>query len=279
MPAATSLAGLFDDQWAGWRQTVLLCLVQPTRRQIHELRVRSRRLLALLALVQEVVDPPRKASGRVQQAVAAVMDCLSPLRDAQNQRHRVARTRPGTGLDGLRHRLERDERRLRRRARQALEAAGAPRVLEAALRLRDAIASPRRAPRRGARALRIANAVDAAAAGVRERLARLDAAEPRTAHKLRIALKRLRDTVEVAERLSPALQVSGQATVRALQRRLGTAHDAEIMLELLERDLRRHGDSAGAGLDALRTSLEAQRHRLMSGLPRALRPLSRVLAG
>ena len=63
----------------------------------------------------------------------------------------------------------------------------------------------------------------------------------------------------------------------ALQRRLGRAHDADVLLERLDRFARRHPDETGAGLDALRRALGNGRARQLRGLTGALLPLRRAL--
>jgi CHAD domain-containing protein len=279
MATATTFARAFDEQWTGWAQAVHACHTRASRPRVHELRVRSRRLTALLTLARQVVEWPRKAGDRVADAVADVMDALSPLRDVQNQRRRIGRARPDEGLERLGRRLKKREARLLRRATAALEAVASNRVQQAAATLRTALGTRHGAPRRPERDLRVAKAVDVTAADVRNRLARLDRDRPRSAHRLRVALKRFRDTVEVAERLSPAVRVRGQSTVRALQRRLGDAHDAEVLLERLDRDSKRHPRDAGSGFDALRAAVVAQRDRQMRGLPKGIVALRRALTG
>ena len=275
--ATATLLRLFDQHWAGWRRGVEACRDGLSRPAVHQLRVDSRRLLSLLDLVREVVPVPAGADQRATRAVETLLDALGPLRDAQNQRNRVKRTRPGEGVDSLRRHLKRREARLAKRARRALEDVDGAKVEKAIARLRAEVATPGAAGAPAERPLRLARAVDLVAADARNRLAEFDLDRPRTAHRLRIALKRFRYAMEIAVRISPEIDAGGQATVRALQRRLGRAHDADVLLERLDRFARRHPDSTGAGVDALRRAIGNGRDRQLKGLTGALLPLRRAL--
>ena len=277
--AATTLLRLFDEHWNGWRRGVDTCRDSLRRPTVHDLRVDSRRLLSFLDLARRIIPLPRKADARATAAVESLLDTLGPLRDAQNQRNRVTRTRPAPGIEPLRRHLKQRESRFARKARRALGDADSARVRKAVVRLREAVAAYRTAGGPAERRLRLAKAVDLAAADVRNRLARLDLERPRTAHRLRMALKRLRYTMETATRLSATLDIDGQPTLRALQRRLGKAHDAEVLVERLDRFVRRHPGDDGPELAALRQAIDAERARQLTGLTPALTPLRRMLTG
>jgi CHAD domain-containing protein len=279
MAAAVTFAREFGEQWTGWQHAVDACRADAGRHRVHELRVRSRRLGALLALAKRVADWPRKSGNRVADAVEGVMDALSPLRDVQNQERRLGQRRDDEGLERIRQRLKKREAKLTRRAAVALDQAKSRRVRKAADRLHTALEAGHGGPRRPERDLRLVKAVDVTAADVRNRLARLDVTSTRSAHRLRVALKHFRDTVDVAIRLSPVVRVTGRATVRVLQRRLGDAHDADVLLERLAREARRHPRDAGTALDALRAAVTEDRDRHLHALPKSLASLRRSLTG
>ncbi len=234
-------------------------------------------MLSLLDLVRELTELPHRADQRVAAALERLLDALGPLRDAQNDRHRVKHARGGDGIEPLKRHLKRREARRMRRARHAVAHARSTGVVKAGARLRAALVMRSRETAPAERVLRLVKAVDVAAADVRNRLAGLDVASPRSVHRLRIALRRFRYAVELAKRLSPAFDVTGQATVLALQRRLGRAHDAEMLLDRIDRFTRRHRRATGSGLDALRQTIDAERKRQLNGLTRALIPLRQAL--
>jgi CHAD domain-containing protein len=275
--ANTTLRRVFDEQWTRWQRSVEACRDGLDHGAVHDLRVGSRRVLSLLDLVRELSDVPRKADERVTAALRALLDALGPLRDAQNERRRVKHARPGAGIEPLRRHLKQREARHARRARRAVARAGGARVRKDGARLRAAIVAGARTETPAERYLRLAKALDLAAAGVRIPLARLDVAKPRRVHGLRVALRQFRYVAELAARLSPAFRASGQATARALQGRLGRAHDTDVLLDRLDRFARRHPGEAGPGLDALRRTLHAERDRQLTGLTRALTPLRHAL--
>jgi len=274
----TTLRSAFDEQWTRWQRSVDACRDRLGHGAVHALRVGSRRLLSLLDLVRELTDVPRKADERVAATLRSLLDALGPLRDAQNERHRVKRARDGAGIEPLRRHLKQQGGRYKRPARHAVAHAAGARVRNDGARLRAAIVAGASAAAPAEGHSRLAKAVDRAAADVRSRLAHLDVARPRSVHRLRIALREFRYVVEIATRLSPGVDVSGQATVRALQRRLGRAHDAEVLLDRLDRFVRRHPEDAGAALLALRRTLSAERNRQLAGLTGALPTLDAALS-
>jgi len=277
MATRQTLVQAFDHHWGAWQRGVTACRHDPTRRAVHDLRVQCRRLLALLELVRHVTGTPHGARHRLRDAVRRALDDLSPLRDAQVQRRRVAHARPGPGIDELVQYLRRRVTRQERRTSRGLHDADRPRVLDAAARVREAMASRKQPISARERDLRIAAAVDAAAGEVRTRLGGLDKTRLRTVHGLRISLKRFRYTAEIAERLAPTMEIPVQATLRALQRRLGDVHDAEVLIERLDRFATKHPERAGSGIEALRVVLEHDRDRHLTGLARAVSPLRRAL--
>jgi len=275
--ANTTLRGAFDEQWTRWQRSVEACRDHLGHGAVHDLRVGSRRLLSLLDLVRELTDVPRKADERVTATLRSLLDALGPLRDAQNERRRVKHTRGGPGIQPLRRHLKQREAGYARRARRAVARAGGARVRKDGARLRAAIVAGARADTPAERRLRLAKVVNLTAAAVRTPLARLDVVKPRSVHRLRIALRQFRYAAELAARLSPASNVSGQATVRALQDRMGSAHDADVLLDRLDRFVRRHPEDAGSALLALRRTLIAERNRQLTGLTGALTPLRHAL--
>lgn len=272
-----TLLRLLDGHVKRWRREITACREDLPRGAVHRLRVSSRRLLSFIQLAGALTELPRTAQRQASTALDALLDDLGPLRDAQNQRHRVKRTRSGPGIDTLDRHLKRRVKRRARRARHTLDTVTGKRLDRALDRIREALAAPGASIAAGERRLRLAKAVDVTAAGVRKRLARLDSAKPRSTHRLRIALRRFRYAVETASRLAPAYG-AGLATLRALQERLGRAHDAQALLQRLERFERWHPGETGAGVEALRRTIDRERIRAVTSFPRLLTPLRRLLA-
>jgi CHAD domain-containing protein len=126
------------------------------------------------------------------------------------------------------------------------------------------------------RTLLLLTAVNAAATGVRSRLARLDTDRTRSLHKLRVAIKHFRYVVEIAAEVSPSVHVAAQPTLRSLQRRLGVIHDADVLATRIGR-FARHRRKHLRDVRGFKTRVESDRARSLRGLSRALPALRHAL--
>src|SRR5688572_5829317 len=252
MTTSVTLVRVFDRSWGAWLRDVDACRRKPARRAVHALRVDCRRLVALLDVLGHATGASPKALRRLGRAGA------------------------GPGIDPLLEHVLRREARHQKRARRALAGIDLARADDVAQRVRKGVVRRQGSPTPHDRTLLLLTAVDAAATEVRSRLARLDAGRPRTLHRLRVALKRFRYIVEIAEEVSPNVHVMAQPTLRSLQRRLGLVHDAEVLMERIDRFTGRHRTHR-ADLRVFKTRIEAARARGTRGLSRALPPLRHAL--
>ncbi|HZI81973.1 MAG TPA: CHAD domain-containing protein [Vicinamibacterales bacterium] len=276
MTTSVTLVRVFDRSWGAWLRDVDACRRKPARRAVHALRVDCRRLVALLDVLGHATGASPKALRRLGKIASAPLGTLSPLRDDQVQRRRIRRAGAGPGIDPLLEHVLRREARHQKRARRALAGIDLARADDVAQRVRKGVVRRQGSPTPHDRTLLLLTAVDAAATEVRSRLARLDAGRPRTLHRLRVALKRFRYIVEIAEEVSPNVHVMAQPTLRSLQRRLGLVHDAEVLMERIDRFTGRHRTHR-ADLRVFKTRIEAARARGTRGLSRALPPLRHAL--
>jgi CHAD domain-containing protein len=276
MPPSVTLVRMFDRSWAMWRRGADDCRRKPTFKAVHALRIGSRRMAALLDVLAHTTQASPKALRRLTRVVEAPLDALSSLRDDQVQRRRAsraARADDGRGMDDLLEYLERRETRHKKRAHRGLARLDLTRAEATAQRVRKGVVRRQGAPTPAERTLLLLTAVDHTATEVRSRLARLDAGRPRTIHRLRLALKRFRYAVEIAQEMSPNIHVASPQALRALQRRLGRVHDADVFVERIDRFVGRSG-AHREGVRAFRARLEDERARSLRGLSRALTDLA-----
>lgn len=256
---------LFDRHWSGWQREFRGGRLAPTGRIVHLLRVRSRRVLALLALLEDLVP----FSGRTRKPVTRIIDAtlheLSSLRDAHVQRKLVKRRAAATpALQGLLQYLMRREARHVRRARRSLGHLDLAHAQRGAAGLRAAIVAARiRAATPGLTA-HVHAAADQAFADVLRRLSRLDADRPSTVHRLRVDLKQFRYTAEIAEDLTASVGAARMATIRALQNTMGELQDIELLVKRIDRFQRHHG--AAQAVDDLRDALWRRRADLIADI-------------
>jgi len=276
MTTSVTLVRVFDRTWAAWLRGVNSCRTAPTRGAVHTLRVDARRLQALVEVLSHATGAPPKALRRLAKVAAEPLKALAPLRDDQVQRRRVGRTEGTRAIEALLEHVRSREARHKKRARRALARIDRKHAEAVARQVRKGVVRRQGAPTPGERTLLLLTAVDGAATDLRSRLARLDASAPRTLHKLRIALKHFRYMVEIAEEVSPNVHIASQPTLRSLQRRLGQVHDADVLLERLERFAgreRQHRDD----VRAFKTSIESERSDSLRGLSRSLPALRHAL--
>ena len=276
MTTSVTLVRVFDRSWAAWRRGIRDCQKAPTRGAVHRLRVDARRLRALLDVLGRATDAPSKPLRRLARMAGTPLHALTRLRDDQVQTRRIARA-PGTrGLAALLDHVRRREARHRTRARRTLARIDVERVTNVAARVRKGVVRRQGAPTPQERAQLLLTAVDAAATDLRRRLARLEPHTARTLHKLRIAIKHFRYLGEIVEEVSPGAYVASQPMLQGMQRRLGVVHDADVLLERIDRFVsrkRRHRDDVGP----FRVAVESMRARQLQGFLRSLPALRHTL--
>jgi CHAD domain-containing protein len=199
---------------------------EPDMEAVHDMRVAARRLRAAMTLFG------RGDLADLEDEVKALQDALGDVRDPQVQRAWLLERGADGGTRALVQWAEagmpRAVKRLRRAVR-AFDAAVAPEIERAS-------AAPGKG-RLGGR--RIAREVKDRLRTLKRRLAAArKAPTPRTAHRLRIAAKKLRYVAEVARPGFPAGAERVVVTLAPLQERLGTLHDCDVRIARLSALLR-----------------------------------------
>jgi CHAD domain-containing protein len=200
---------------------------------VHDLRVALRRMRTVLEIGRDVLGPFH--ADEVRRALRDVQRATGDLRDeevllALLGSLGVEAPDVGAWLDGRRRR----ERRLRRALVRLLQS-GPSGVLGAGRKLLTALLAFRIKPSRDKRVHKYARrAVERARREVdRRRGARPD--DPDALHRLRIAYKRLRYTVETFSEVLPEdLAVLAQGAAR-MQSRLGDLHDVDVAIVCVRR--------------------------------------------
>jgi CHAD domain-containing protein len=261
-PAGLCLAEALEARWQSYCQQFRSCREDFSEEGIHKLRVATRRLIAHLVLLGDVMRSAELEKAR--RILKRRMVALGKLRDTHVQRALIASqaTRfPELGL--LRAWLERRERRLARSA--ARQVAGCKtRKLGKWVR---ALARELSAKSRGARAQsRLASTVlrttAAAFAQAVERRQAIALADLRTIHQTRVAFKRFRYMVEA---LSPDLTGLSKRQLRALayyQRKMGLIQDLEVMRACVARFIQEDAE-AEAPLGRFAHYLQRRRARAL----------------
>jgi CHAD domain-containing protein len=233
----------------------------PDPDEVHDMRVASRRLRAAL----ELFDRKRQLAA-AEVAVKALGDALGEVRELQVQLRWLdaaagnAREADRAGIMALRQARERKlEPKL-----EALQDA-LVRWQGEVVAVEQAAAELKQKGRLGGR--RVRARLGERLRGVGKRLtAALEANDARTAHKLRIAVKKLRYVAELCQPAFPDQMAGLLDKLAPLQETLGELHDADVHLPLVEKFLVRADASAQPGALALLRAEMARRDRLAAQL-------------
>jgi CHAD domain-containing protein len=203
--------------------------VDPSEKAIHDLRVATRRLLALQELIRELMpDAPVR---QLRRGLKDQLDGLDPLRDTQVMLQAVEQLLVQFPvLTPFREHLVKSEEELQQFAIQNIKNISFSAIskntsnllrlrsyLEGAVDPGDPLA-----------------AADNAFVKATQRASEVDASQPGSFHRLRIGVKRLRYMMEVVK---PLLSTAPKGLLKALadyQDALGRIQDASVLLAALE---------------------------------------------
>lgn len=223
------LASALQLRWESYREQLRRCQQQFSEENVHELRVGTRRLSALLAMI-EAATPGTKLL-KLRRVLKRRLKVLGDLRDMHVQRLFVERrairfpelTLVWASLQRREHRLERSVaakvKGFKTRKLERWISGVSARLSQDRTFLRE--------PHRIAAALEQATAQAFAEVAGRRRA--VDLKNPSTIHRTRIAFKKFRYMIES---LSPDFTGLSKRDLRALaryQRRMGIIQDLEVM--------------------------------------------------
>jgi CHAD domain-containing protein len=231
------------------------------RGAIHALRITTRRIYALRALL-DAIDP-QPANESLDDYLHAPFRRCGRLRDLQVTARRVRTMALGPeAMRQLRRILRRLEPRRRARAVGALARAHPRRVARmlhaAALRVDTHLQEPA-AVAMAARQIRARLGEAARELALARYQARSGDAD--AIHCARIALKQRRYMLELVESLGMGRSHAELERLRLAQHELGEVTDCMLMLRILDRYARKHPD-AGGRLAGLRAVLATEQRRL-----------------
>jgi|KBSMisStandDraft_5_1062788.scaffolds.fasta_scaffold15832_3 CHAD domain-containing protein len=270
-----SLESLVLDTWKGWLEEFQRCRRHASTPAVHHVRVESRRVLAVLALFDA---DARHETKTVRKAVRATLHALSKLRDVHVQRDGTKAL-----IDGhpdarlLLEYLDRRERRLRKAALAELDRVS----VDAATRVCKRLArqSAHRTPVAADQVAR--TAIAAAWTEVERRMQALDAADGRTIHRVRVALKCVRYILEAGvgiDALDPRVKALDAAELADSVRRMGRLHDTETLIARVDAFAAKKASRARA-VASLRSALSRRRGQLRRRVMADVPMLQRIRVG
>jgi CHAD domain-containing protein len=262
-PAALTahLTGSVRAMRRRYRKRLDRCQKKFSETSVHELRIETRRMLALVDLLRALhAAGPRK---KIRKVFKQRLDSFDELRDTHVQLRLLKPLwREFPEARGFDLWLRRREKRLIVELRHAIKATKQLRVEQ---RLKDVEKGLRKSgcaeglPMSKAQA---AAALQAAFAGVIELHQRVRRSDTTTIHRMRVAFKRFRYMSELLQPLFPRLITKQLRQMQAYQALMGDIQDLEVLLAGLAQAVARQ-HLAAVDARGLRSELQRRRDRLI----------------
>lgn len=223
------LSDSIDERWKFYRTQLKTCRREISEEAVHDLRVATRRLLAVMEILH-ILDPHPRVQ-KVRKALKGQLDALDGLRDIQVMLVETAkRVETLPQLKPFIDTLHEREKALRRAARKQIKATQPSELKKRINKIKLMLEKSSFNDDFNERLLRV---VDQAYLNAAQAYGQLDASQPATLHRLRIAFKKFRYMVEI---IHPILAEYPQTYFKRMhdyQSMLGDIQDVEIFLGIL----------------------------------------------
>lgn len=228
METKTLLLEALDARWDKYKTQLKLCQSEFSEEAVHDLRVAVRRLLSLLILLRVVMHDPRIK--KMRRALKDQLDELDDLRDVQVMLADASENINSIPvLQPFLESLQKREKKLLRKARKEIMSLKIARLSKRIQKLGKMLASSELPDLE----ITLFSAIDEAYAVVNQRYELVDAGQPATIHRLRVAFKKLRYMIEI---IHPILRGSSTEYLKRLhdyQTAMGDIQDLEVTLHEL----------------------------------------------
>lgn len=229
MSAEELLLTALDQRYETYRAERKRCKAEFSEEAVHDLRVTTRRLLALIDLLRDLQPQPRLQKLRL--AFKGQLDSLDELRDTQVLLAEISETLETLPeLAPLQKFLQKREKRLLKAAEREVRGFKVRASASQIENLRASLTEPSAAQELTARLLAV---VDEAFLTVTQRKGRVDPTQPFTIHRVRIAFKKFRYTIEIVHPILPGFPETHFKNMHDYQNAMGEIQDVEVLLATL----------------------------------------------
>jgi CHAD domain-containing protein len=229
MAKANLLSNSFDERWKKYRAQLKICKREFSEEAVHDLRVATRRLLAVLDLLRALDPHPRIQ--KVRRALKNQLDEFDDLRDVQVMLVDVSEAVSNfPELKPFEKALQEREKRLLRKARKQIKESKSTELEKRVEKIHLSV----REKSSGARFnKRLLEAVDNAYLRAMQAYGQVEASQSATIHRLRIVFKKFRYMVEIAHPFLKKYPEPRFERMHEYQSRMGLIQDIEILLATL----------------------------------------------
>jgi CHAD domain-containing protein len=257
-----------ERHWTRYRKVFKRCRRKFSKRAIHEARVETRRLLAVIELLRDFLSAAKLRE--IESALKGRLDIFDAVRDTQVQLALIEETGPvfGAARRFRDHLIKREKRVARKALRNAGTASLRPLGRLVAGARDDVHSNSRRCTpeQAGARLLHSADDAFQRAVELRERI---EARDPQSIHTTRIAFKKFRYMVEALSEYLGATNEQSFAAMHDYQSMMGDIQDADVLLKAWEKFLRKKGIDSTAARQFSQQLLHRRQSLIQAYLERA----------
>jgi CHAD domain-containing protein len=230
------LGSALKKQWKRYRKELKRCQEKFSEKAVHDSRVETRRLLALIELLGTFL--PASRVKMIQAALKAHLDTYDDLRDTQVQMRRVSSLRRAyAAARPFYDYLCKREARFARRTRKRIKHLKAGRLAKLIGASRLELGQRHKQPLPAKAAARLSSSLGRAFRTTCRLRDRIDPADTRSIHETRVAFKKFRYMVEALSGYLPAGCQPKLEAMHHYQTLMGDIQDAEVLLQCFEKYL------------------------------------------
>lgn len=227
---ASLLIETLENRWKIYRSELKRCQKEPSEEAIHDLRVATRRLLALVDMLRAI--SPHSRLQKLRRAFKNQLDSLDDLRDTQvmlMEMSEIVGELPELGL--FYEYLTKREKRLLKLTVKNIRSFKVTNIRKRLDSTRKALLKMGNENQRQGALLQI---VDDAYETILRRFRRIEPTQPATIHRVRIAFKNFRYMVEIIYPLVPSFPEINFKSMHDYQDMMGAIQDLEVLLSTFD---------------------------------------------
>lgn len=218
-----------DERWTKYRAELKNCKSEFSEEAVHDLRVATRRLLAVMDIIR-LLDPQPRVQ-KTRRILKDQLDSLNDLRDTQVMLVEVSESIMSfPDLKPFEEHLLSRERKLLRKTRKEIKTFQPSDLRKRVEKIRLSVDEGSHA--RGWTA-RLLSVVDQAYARVMETFRQIEVSQPASIHQLRVKFKKFRYIVEVVYLALKGYPEVNLEQMHDYQSRMGDVQDAVVFLSTL----------------------------------------------
>jgi CHAD domain-containing protein len=217
-----------EQRWKNYRAELKRCRAEFSNEAVHDLRVATRRMLALIQLLNSISPRPRLQ--KLARAFKDQLDEFDDLRDTQvilAELSEIMQELPQ--LHDFQKHLQFTEEKLLRNLRKKIKQLESPEVTKRIRKTHDALAVETNDDLK----VHLMQAVDDVYLITLQRLGWVDLTRSATIHRVRIAFKALRYMIEIIQPMLNDFPVENLKRMNDYQSLMGEIQDAEVFAQTL----------------------------------------------